>query len=405
MTTSKRPAPTTSTPSSLRLTLAAMFALAVAMGFGRFAFTPMFPLMLRAGRLSLDAGAVLASSNYLGYWLGAMSAHRIKLSAERLLTLGLASIVLVTVGMAATTSLEVWIVLRFLAGVLSAWALIATSAWGLGWLAAKGCPQLAGVLFSGVGLGIAAVGIYCMLAAQPRITVEMLWAGLALLAALAALLPVVVSRRHPAPDMRHATMARPKTQAHAPVATRGLVLSYGLLGFGYILPATYLPTLARQLVDNPQVFGWAWPLFGLAAALSTVIVARWIHNGNRLHAWALAHLVMALGVLLPIIWFSLTSIVLAALLVGGTFMVITMLAMQEARIRAELNATQVLAQMTAGFAVGQLMGPVVSALLSRCVANHATALSCALTLAASGLIVSAIYLWRLARQTQYAINH
>ena len=99
---------------------------------------------------------------------------------------------------------------------------------------------------------------------------------------------------------------------------------YTLFGFGYILPATYLPALARQLVDDPQVFGLAWPLFGLAAAVSTIVVSWCLQNANRLRVWAASHLLMVVGVLLPCVWTSLPSVTIAALLVGGTFMVITM---------------------------------------------------------------------------------
>ena len=42
-------------------------ALAVAMGIGRFAFTPLMPLMMRDGTLSVAAGAEWAAANYGGY--------------------------------------------------------------------------------------------------------------------------------------------------------------------------------------------------------------------------------------------------------------------------------------------------------------------------------------------------
>ena len=66
------------------------------------------------------------------------------------------------------------------------------------------------------------------------------------------------------------------------VPYKGLVICYGVLGFGYILPATFLPALAREVVDNPQMFGLAWPVFGLGAALSTVAAARLLGGVNRL---------------------------------------------------------------------------------------------------------------------------
>ena len=44
-----------------------MVALAVAMGIGRFAFTPLLPMMLHDGVLGLPAASWLATANYLGY--------------------------------------------------------------------------------------------------------------------------------------------------------------------------------------------------------------------------------------------------------------------------------------------------------------------------------------------------
>ena len=54
------------------IALAGMVALAVAMGIGRFAFTPILPMMLNDGVLDLPGASWLASANYLGYMLGAL---------------------------------------------------------------------------------------------------------------------------------------------------------------------------------------------------------------------------------------------------------------------------------------------------------------------------------------------
>ena len=108
----------------------------------------------------------------------------------------------------------------------------------------------------------------------------------------------------------------------------GLVVCYGVLGFGYILPATFLPALAREVVDDPQLFGLAWPVFGVAAALSTIATARRFGHANRLRVWAVGHLLMAAGVILPSVWLAPVTIAIAALLVGSTFMVVTMIGMR-----------------------------------------------------------------------------
>lgn len=56
---------TLSKPS--HVALAGMVALAVAMGIGRFAFTPLLPMMLADGVVDLAGASWLASANYLGY--------------------------------------------------------------------------------------------------------------------------------------------------------------------------------------------------------------------------------------------------------------------------------------------------------------------------------------------------
>lgn len=377
---------------------AAMVSLAVAMGVGRFAFTPLFPLMVRDGLLSAEAGAIIAAGNYLGYLVGAMAAGRLRVRPAALVALGLVGTVAATAAVGWTSSVPLWVALRFVAGVVSAWTLVATSAWGLGWLAALGRPRLAGLVFAGVGLGIAAAGSFCLLAAGPAVSSLGMWGRLAGWAGMAALLPLWVAARLPAAAAVAAPAPTVAAPQEVPAGTAGLVACYALFGFGYILPATYLPALARQLVDDPQVFGLAWPLFGAAAAVSTAVVSWGLQHASRLRVWAVSHLLMAVGVLLPCAWASLASVTVAALLVGGTFMVITMLAMQEARARAEGHATAVLGRMTAGFALGQLLGPLASAAVGRFTADFSTALNHALALSAAGLLCSAVYLWREARR-------
>ena len=138
-----------------------------------------------------------------------------------------------------------------------------------------------------------------------------------------------------------------------------MVTCYGAFGLGYILPATFLPAAARRLVDDPAVFGWTWPVFGAAAALSTVAVST-IFRGiapRTVVGWSL--LVMAVGVAAPLVQMSLPTLVVSALCVGGTFMVTTMAGAQEAKRVSPGTPTRLMAALSASFAIGQLVGPIL----------------------------------------------
>jgi hypothetical protein len=77
-----------------------------------------------------------------------------------------------------------------------------------------------------------------------------------------------------------------------------LVLCYGVFGFGYIIPATFLPAMARQAIHDPLVFGWSWPIFGVAAMASTLVAAALPPSLSTADRGS-ASVLMAIGVALP----------------------------------------------------------------------------------------------------------
>ena len=373
------------------IAVAGLLSLAAAMGIGRFAFTPLLPLMAREGQLDLAFGGWLAAANYAGYFAGALSAARLPLDARRLALLALGATAALTAAMAVHAP-ALWLLLRFAAGAASAWVFVATSLWCLGALAARGGAALGGWVYAGVGCGIAITGVVCLGAAAAGSSASGLWLQLGLLA-LVLMAPVAwVLLRLQAP-------AGPASQAApAPLQmdreTRGLVACYGLMGFGYILPATFLPALARSVVDDPRWFGLAWPLFGVTAAASTIVAGWLARRATRLQVWAASQALMGVGVLLPSVWLNGATIAASALLVGGTFMVITLAGVQEMRARVPAQAARLVGRITAAFAFGQIAGPVTSALLLQWPQSKERGLPLALQLAALGLLASGAWLWR-----------
>lgn len=352
---------TASFASGIIPALAGLAALAVAMGIGRFAFTPVLPMMLQDAGLSIAAGGWLASANYVGYLIGALSAMRIRLRPETAIRAGLLAIGVSTLAMALHLPIAAWAALRLVAGIASAWVLISVSAWCMENLSRYQRPFLNSVVFAGVGTGIAAAGLLCLALMQAHAASPAAWLCLGLLSAGVTLLVWRFFRPH-------AHEASGTAQANAAAGEAAafrwnaravrLVVCYGVFGFGYIIPATFIPVMAKQALQGSSAFGWSWPVFGLAAALSTLCVAALVSRMGNRRLWMICHFIMAAGILAPVLRSGLPAIFAAALCVGGTFMVITLAALQEAKRSAGRNATVLLAAMTSAFAAGQIIGPL-----------------------------------------------
>ena len=100
--------------------------LIIAMGIGRFAYTPILPAMQSGVGMSYAEAGLLASLNYAGYLIGALGAGFVRAGMARTLWFRGALIVCIatTGAMAATESVPGWGALRLLSGIARAPALI-----------------------------------------------------------------------------------------------------------------------------------------------------------------------------------------------------------------------------------------------------------------------------------------
>jgi MFS family permease len=370
--------------SAIGVALSGLLILAVAMGIGRFAFTPLLPMMEKDAGVSIALGGWLAAANYIGYLLGAITAIRLRLHPVRIIIASLAAVALFTAGMGYTDQPSLWLLFRGLAGMASAWVLVFASSWKLHRLAAAQASHLNGVVFSGVGAGIMLAGLLCMGFLSLGWSSAASWRALAVAALLLSILALPALLDHapgPAP-------ARKAEGAEVPRGIAPLVIVYAIFGFGYIIPATFLPSMARHLVPDPAVFGWAWPVFGLAALISTLIAGRLSARFSNRALWGVAHLVMGIGTVLPVLLPDIAGILLAALCVGGTFMVVTAAGLQEARRLSPQDPARLMAKLTVAFAIGQILGPVCVSLAP----PGDRSLHLLLTISAGLLMASGVYL-------------
>jgi len=364
--------------------LAGLAALAVALGIGRFAFTPILPLMQADGSLDLVRGGWLASANYVGYLAGGVTAIAWRWSAAAAIRVGLAAVALSTLGMALPAGVTAWLVLRAVAGAASAWVLVFASSAVLARLdaaPARARASLAGVHFAGVGIGIIVAGLLTALVVRAEDPARAAWIATGTVAAVAA---VMLRNRFDAGSRGRATPAR------SPLPQQAFVLAacYAAFGFGYIIPATFLSAMAREATAGGPLYVLTWPIFGAAAAASTWLVQR---SGARLRprtVWACGELVMALGVAIPAFSPGIAAVIASGVLVGGTFMVVTMAGMQEARRIGGAASSRMLGVMTSSFAFGQIVGPLLVSTL----AARGVGYGVALETAAAALVASALFL-------------
>lgn len=350
--------------------LACMVGLAVALGVGRFAFTPLMPLMLADGSIGLKAGSWLASANYAGYFVGAVSCAALRVAPARMVRLGLAATVLLTAAMGVGHLLLVWLAVRFVAGVVSAWTFVFMSQWGLRRLAELHAPEWSGVIYAGPGVGIVLTGLIGSALAGHRAAPG--WLGFA---ALAAVLSAAIWRTFavapatgvPTPAAApHAAAAAPAAGARRHRADAAwLVVLYGMPGFGYIITATFLPVIARAALPPgspwPDLF---WPMFGAALIVGAIAAGRLPgHWDNRL-LLAAGCAMQALGIVASILWPNAVGFSAGSVLLGLPFTAITLFAMREARRLHGERAAGLMGYATASYGIGQILGPLVAAPLT-----------------------------------------
>jgi len=336
------------------LALGGLSATAVAVGIGRFVYTPILPLMVEDLGMTKSAAGLLASANFAGYLVGALAAALPGLpgSRRRWLIAALIASALTTAAMAVPSSIAAFLLLRFVGGVASAFGLVFSSALVLDRLSALRRPRLAALHFAGVGTGVAIDAVLAA-ALSPRG-----WRALWLAAGLVSMVAVAVVAAA-IPDRSGAAAApSPARGARAPLAS--LVVAYGLFGFGYIITATFLVAIVRGAPEVRAIEPVVWLVVGLTAAPS---VAVWTMIESRFginRAFALACALEAIGVAASGLWIDRLGILLAAALLGATFMGITALGLIWGRRLAQGDPRSILAMLTAAFGVGQIIAPALA---------------------------------------------
>ncbi|MCY9656758.1 YbfB/YjiJ family MFS transporter [Paenibacillus chondroitinus] len=330
-------------------------AMMVAMGIGRFAFTPILPMMMENHLFSPAGAGYLASSNYLGYLIGAFLLTLVQVNnRSRLLLAGLIASILTTWGMGEFQSLEIWLLLRFLSGLASAVVFVIASSMIMDRLS-----QLqAGLFYGGVGAGILLTGVSVPLLAKTGDWIEV-WKGLGLISLLLGLTAWYLLRdKHSGAK----TAQSPRNEQSSGIRRIliWLTIAYGLEGLGYIVTGTYLVAYAKTVSNLPNIASLSWILVGIAGAPSCILWSKLASQWGKKWTLTFSMILQSIGIAIPVLIHSSMAVFVGAFLFGATFMGITMLTVSFAKDLYPQNNRKIIGLLTTFFGLGQILGPLIA---------------------------------------------
>jgi MFS family permease len=371
---------------ALRIALSGFIILVVAMGIGRFAFTPQVPLMIADGQMTLTGAGLVAAMNYLGYLIGAWDAMRAHRGVEGRLYAGIYGAVALTLLSAFIDNAWLHGALRLVIGCMSGWALVLTAAWTNERLAHAGKPGLSAAVFAGPGAGIALSGLLAVWIHAKALSATDGWVMYGL---LAMVLVAFIARWLPKPGELHRSGVKTEPLQLTPNLKR-LVWSYSLAGYGYILPATFLSQMATHRFPDSVFAQFVWPIFGAASVVGIALSIATRNVGHSYQRLAIVLWLQGAGVLAAWLLPGICGLAVGALLVGGGFLCAVQLSLLYGRELAPEHTRYLAGLLTTGYAIGQLVGPVTSALSTWLTQQ----LEPALGIAAVALLAGGALVWR-----------
>ncbi|RCS91882.1 YbfB/YjiJ family MFS transporter [Brevibacterium aurantiacum] len=369
--------------------------LSVAMGMGRFFYTPALPLMVAALYWSSAPGAWIATLNYVGYFIGTLVIAQGWVEPNRFVYR--LSLIVSTVGLAAValTPNLIWQGgIRTIAGIASGLIFVCVTQ-RIPSNSRK--PRDGGISYGGVGFGILVSGAI-VLAAGSIADWRQLWLICAAVSAIFSVLawtwpiPARIPQHTPA-EAAEPTTTDESTDTPTPFEAnrrRAMALlstGYFFQGGGYIIIGTYLVVLAGP-VFGATAAASTWLIAGIATAASPLTWSAVADRIGTVKALTLCYCLQVFGALLAVFGSTPFVLIIAAALFGFTFIGVVMMTIG---IGTQMGVTNASAKLTSWYSIGQIVGPaIVAAALSEHIAVAFIASAIALAIAMALTLVGVV---------------
>ena len=297
--------------------VAGLCASLVGLGLARFAYTPLIPALIAAKWFSPADAVYLGAANLAGYLAGALVARSLGARAGAVRTLRGAMVLASLCCLACSMPVSfVWFFAwRFLAGITGGVIMVLAASAILPHTAPSKRGLVGGVIFAGVGLGVAASGTLVPLLLQQGLKES--WIGLGVLSAVLTLLSWKAWPTE-APATTHATEGHVPARGWRPTAIHMLSATYGLNALALVPHMVFLVDfVARGLGQGIAAGSHYWVLYGIGAVIGPLLTGHLADRSGFGPALRVAFFIETIAILLPAVSTAPVAMIVSSVIVGG----------------------------------------------------------------------------------------
>lgn len=331
-------------------------------GIARFAYTPLLPALIQEDWFSASQGAYLGAANLLGYFIGALAAHTLseRFSVRAVIGTSFVAIALSFLLCAGVGSFSWFFFWRLASGIAGATLMVVGPSLALATTPPERRTGVGALVFTGIGFGALLSASVVPLLLEFSLTAT--WTMLGLLCILAGLVCDRGVARLASPTVANHKVVSQNVNSqkrHASVMFVVLIVmgAYALDAVGFV-PHTlfWVDYLARENGLGHQAASIQWGIFGVGAVCGPLIVGALARRVGWHRGLAIAFLVKAAAVSLPVVSLAPLGQSVSSFAVGA--MIPGIVALTSGRLAELVGPTahkKLWGQATAAFAAAQAL--------------------------------------------------
>ncbi|MBN8950722.1 MULTISPECIES: YbfB/YjiJ family MFS transporter [unclassified Rhizobium] len=303
------------TQAAWRAILSGFCACLIGIGLARFAYTPLLPAIVDAHWFEAAAAAYLGAANLSGYLAGALLGRPVATRFSTIFTLRIMMLAATAAFFACAFPLSfLWFFIwRFAAGFAGGALMVLAAPAVLPLIASARRGLAGGVIFMGIGAGVALSGTLVPLLLQQGLRET--WFGLG---ALSLLLTIIAWSGWPRDVVASPAPTHHSLHIPAPGTLRAVYVEYALNAAGWVPHMIFLVDfVARGMGQGLQVGAEYWVLFGIGATIGPLLAGHLADRTGFAAALRLAFLLEAFAVVIPALGLGQAWLIASSLIVGA----------------------------------------------------------------------------------------